>query len=117
MSYSRTLIVGLCAALLLAACGGSGSQNITGQGPPVRGTLLKNPPDKVTVLTAANLLLALNASPNQQLAALVATPVCDVAVYHIEYQTVGGASEATTASGALMVPLGLDAKCSGGGRS
>jgi len=116
MTYLRTWMIGVLSALVLAACGGGGSQNLTGQGPPARGTLLKNPPALVTVLSAATLLLDLNAAAgnNAQLLALVPIPVCDVAVYHIEYETVGGANEATTASGALMVPLGADAKCSGG---
>jgi poly(3-hydroxybutyrate) depolymerase len=113
MTKLKSLTAGTLAALLLAACGGGGGSNsITGT-TPARGTLLKNPPDQVTVLSAATLLLALNAPANAQLLALAATPVCDVAVYHITYETVGGMNEATTASGALMVPLGLDAKCSG----
>jgi hypothetical protein len=39
--------------------------------------------------------------------------VCDVAVYHLRYATVGGTDEATTATAALMVPIGLDASCKG----
>src|SRR5262249_26632728 len=33
-------------------------------------------------------------------------PVCGVDFYHVQYNTVGGAGETTTASGALMVPTG-----------
>src|SRR6202035_4486115 len=36
-----------------------------------------------------------------------------ILTYHIEYSTVGGANEPTTASAALMVPTGLGAKCTG----
>jgi hypothetical protein len=50
---------------------------------------------------------------NQQLLAISGTPLCDIAVHHIRYATVGGADEATTASGALMVPLGSDPHCRG----
>ena len=39
-------------------------------------------------------------------------PTCSVDVYHYEYDTVGGRGEAVTASSALMVPHGDDARCS-----
>jgi hypothetical protein len=115
MTYLRASLIAVLAALLLAACGGGSGGSMSGGGgtTPARGTLLQSPPEHVTTLTAASLLLRLNAPENLQLLALVATPVCDVAVHHIRYQTVGGANEATTASGALMVPTGLDAKCNG----
>ncbi|MDB6014527.1 MAG: hypothetical protein JWL65_6777 [Gammaproteobacteria bacterium] len=44
---------------------------------------------------------------------LTFSPTCTVNVYHMEYETVGGAGEATTASGALMVPTGSAASCQG----
>jgi hypothetical protein len=44
---------------------------------------------------------------------LSGTPVCDVLIYKIKYETVGGANEATTASAALMVPTGLGSTCTG----
>jgi len=40
-------------------------------------------------------------------------PLCDVLFYHIEYATVGGAGEATTASGVFMVPTGPGPNCTG----
>ena len=40
-------------------------------------------------------------------------PLCDVLFYHIEYATVGGAGEATTASAVFMVPTGPGANCTG----
>jgi pimeloyl-ACP methyl ester carboxylesterase len=103
----------LLTAVLLAACGGSspGSEVVVAN--PVRGQLLQNPPELVSTVTAPALLLALNALANQQLLAISGTPLCDVAVHRIRYATVGGANEATTASGALMVPLGGDAHCRG----
>ena len=49
----------------------------------------------------------------RQLLKLVFTPACTVTVYHLQYETVGGQGEATTASGALMVPRGTDPSCQG----
>jgi hypothetical protein len=80
---------------------------------PARGQLLQSPPELVTVVTAPALLLALNTLANRQLLAISGTPLCDVAVHRIRYATVGGANEATTASGGLMVPVGSDPRCRG----
>ena len=102
------------AALLLAACGGGGGDPAAA---PVaksqRGVLLQNPPSLVSTLTAVDLLRALGAPANVSLLALSGTPVCDIGVFHMEYHTVGGRGEDTTASGALMVPTGVDARCRG----
>jgi hypothetical protein len=100
------------AALLLAACGGGMSDSGAGT-TPTRGTLLQSPPELLSTVTAPNLLLELNILANQQLLSLSGTPACDILLYHIKYTTVGGANEATTASGALMVPTGLGANCTG----
>lgn len=40
-------------------------------------------------------------------------PPCSVKVYSLQYETVGGRGEATTASAALMVPGGASATCQG----
>src|SRR5450631_2750424 len=104
------------AALLLAACGGGGGLGNSDSGVPAappRGTLLQNPLQLLSTLTAPSLLLELNIAANQQLLSLSGTPICDILIYHIEYATVGGADEATAASGALMVPTGLGANCTG----
>ncbi len=105
------------AALLLAACGGggNGSGNTDSGAPatPPRGTLLQNPPKILSTLTASSLLLDLNLAANLQLLSLSGAPVCDILMYDIQYETVGGANEATTASAALMVPTGLGANCTG----
>jgi hypothetical protein len=102
------------AALLLAACGGGGgmSDSVMGANPP-RGTLLQSPPELLSTVTASSLLLELNALSNQQLLSLGGTPVCDILLYHLQYTTVGGANEPTTASSALLVPTGLGANCTG----
>src|SRR5271166_1285114 len=98
--------------LLLAACSGGQLDTVTAANPP-RGTLLQSPPALLSTVTAPSLLLELNTGANQQLLALAGTPVCDVLIYHIEYETVGGANEATTASAALMVPTGSGSVCTG----
>ncbi|MDP9008785.1 MAG: prolyl oligopeptidase family serine peptidase [Pseudomonadota bacterium] len=104
-----------CLSALLLACGGGGRGDMSASGPstPARGTLLQSPPELVSTVTASDLLLTLNATSNQQLLSLSGAPVCDVLMYHIEYATVGGANEFTTASGALMVPTGPGSTCTG----
>jgi alpha/beta superfamily hydrolase len=105
----------ILASLLLAACtGGNGNSNSGAAATPARGTLLQSPPKLLSTVTAPSLLLELNAATNQQLLSLSGTPVCDVLMYDIQYETVGGANEATTASAALLVPTGLGANCTGG---
>ena len=108
----------LFGALLLAACGGSspgspGGPIIPPGTDPPRGTLLQSPPELASTVTAPALLLELDSLANGQLLSQLGTPFCDVAVYRIRYATVGGANEPTTASGALMVPVGSDAACHG----
>jgi Prolyl oligopeptidase family len=102
-------------ATLLLACGGGGggmSASAPSASPP-RGELLQSPPDLLSTVTASDLLLELNVAANQQLLSLSGPPVCDILTYHIQYSTVGGANEPTTASAALMVPTGLGANCTG----
>jgi pimeloyl-ACP methyl ester carboxylesterase len=97
--------ISLTSAALLLACGDSGIN---------RGTLLNSTPTLIVSLTAAELTAELNASTSgQALLALAGTPVCGINVYYIQYETVGGASEATSASGALMVPTGSSSSCTG----
>jgi alpha/beta superfamily hydrolase len=111
----RRKLLGVCLPLLLLAACGHGSDGMAGSGlsTPARGTLLKGPGVPTSTVTAPSLLLELGADSNQQLLSLSGTPICDIAIYHIEYQTVGGADEPTTASAALMVPIGLGADCNG----
>src|SRR6185437_9443259 len=106
----------ILAALLLAACGGGGMPESGAGGAgttPSRGALLQSPPTLLSTVTAPSLLLKLNVAANQPLLSLSGTPVCDILIYDIQYATVGGANEATTASGALMVPTGFGASCTG----
>ena len=90
--------------------GGSGSG--TASTPP-RGTLLESPPALLSTVTTANLLAELNLATNLLLLSASGAPVCDLLMYHIQYETVGGANEPTTASAVLMVPTGLGANCTG----
>ena len=116
----------LLLALALAACGGGHTDPVTASQPPARGTLLQNPPEQLATFSPAALLAKLAANTaapvtpldvslaaSEYLLSQGGTPVCDIAVYQIRYETVGGAGEATAASGALMVPSGLDARCRG----
>jgi poly(3-hydroxybutyrate) depolymerase len=102
------------ASLLLIACGGGAGNGNAGSGAaPPRGTLLQSPPKLLSTVTSPSLLLELNAATNQQLLSLSGAPVCDILMYDIRYETVGGANEATTASAALLVPTGLGENCTG----
>jgi acetyl esterase/lipase len=102
------------AALALSGCGGGGSSSTSANTGTTEGTLTYNPPLRVAHLTAADLTANLNASTaGQQLLAVAGAPTCGVDVHYIQYQTVGGAGEAATATGALMVPNGTSAPCGG----
>jgi alpha/beta superfamily hydrolase len=108
-------LAGFLLALQLAACGGGGGGGTSDSPAPVpaRGTLLQNPPELLSTVTAPNLLLELNLAANQQLLSLSGAPVCDILMYDIAYETVGGMDEATTASAALLIPTGFGADCTG----
>jgi hypothetical protein len=124
-------LLAMFSACLLIACGGAdessnsaGSNSSSSGSAPstARGTLLQNPPVLLSTSTSAVLLAQVATdAPSQtfgtqvlaQVLTLSGTPPCDVSVFHIEYNTVGGANEPTTASGALMVPGGSGASCTG----
>jgi len=109
------------AAGVLSACGG-GSDGAAVNNSGARGSLIENPPARTASLTASDFTAQLIASTSgQQLLALATgdqtghTPLrCGVDIYYIQYGTVGGANEPTTASGAIYVPTGAAAAgCSG----
>jgi hypothetical protein len=112
----------LCLYLLLSACGGGadgGSNAGMGNGMsavPTPGTL-SSPPTLLSTITAADLLTQLSGAASgsqlQQLLSIIGSPVCDISVYHMDYATLGGAGESTTASGALMLPSGSHSSCTG----
>jgi pimeloyl-ACP methyl ester carboxylesterase len=102
-------------AAVLAACGGSMNgpsappQSMT----PQPGQLLQTP-TQTGSYSASDLLSMLSGNSDAgQLLKLAFAPPCTVNVYHMEYETVGGQGEATTASGALMVPTGAAPSCQG----
>ncbi|HEY1890632.1 MAG TPA: prolyl oligopeptidase family serine peptidase [Steroidobacteraceae bacterium] len=102
------------AALGLAACGGTDSQSATVASSNTRGTLVENPALRVASLNAAGFTAQLNAtSTGPQLIQLAGTPTCGVDFYYFKYWTVGPDSSAQMASGALMVPTGSTAPCTG----
>jgi len=67
----------------------------------------------VSTIPAELLLMELSAQSGQQILTLGGIPVCDIAVYHVKYETVGARGEPTDASSALMVPAGVDPRCRG----
>jgi predicted esterase len=105
----------LAVATLLAACGGGhdNAPSSPAETTPTRGQLLATP-TMAGSYSAADLLSLLSSDPlGKLLLQLTFSPTCTVNVYHMQYETVGGAGEATTASGALMVPTGSAASCQG----
>ncbi len=110
----RSFMVPMAALALtgIAGCGMGGSSSAAvgagaagGTSTPQRGQLINS--SLVATYNTAQLLTLLGAdSMGQLLLTLDYSPTCSVSVYHIEYGTVGGRSEATTASAAVMVPAG-----------
>jgi hypothetical protein len=104
----------LAALLLLSACGGSGINASASAQSPQRGQLIDHPPVKVASYSTSDLLSKLGTNDvGKELLSLAYSPVCSIDVYQLRYQTVGAQGEATTASGALMIPTGLDPTCRG----
>jgi pimeloyl-ACP methyl ester carboxylesterase len=101
------------AAVLLAACGSNSTTSDVATG-TARGTLIENPPLRIASLDAATFAAHLGATASgQELLQITGAPTCGVDFYYVQYWTVGGAGETTTATGALMVPTGATAQCSG----
>jgi acetyl esterase/lipase len=108
------ILAAFAAAALLAACNGNGTLAPAQSTAPQEGQLLQSPPTETGSYSVSDLLSILSGdSDAAQLLQLAFTPACTVTVYHMEYETVGGQGEATTASGALMVPSGADPSCQG----
>ncbi|MBW4050487.1 MAG: prolyl oligopeptidase family serine peptidase [Proteobacteria bacterium] len=111
----RKLVVlgAILGALGLAGCG---SNSPTGKvaSSDARGTLLDNPPLRVASANAATFTAQLNSTPSgQQLLQLAGPPACGVDFYYIKYWTIGPDNSPQLASGALMVPTGTSAPCTG----
>jgi pimeloyl-ACP methyl ester carboxylesterase len=112
----HTQLLVLLLALFAAGCSDNDKKDADNDGEgesPARGTLLQNPPELVATVSASDLLGDLSTPINLVLLEQAGSPVCDIAVHRINYATVGGAGEYTTANGTLMVPAGSDARCHG----
>src|SRR5581483_10214464 len=113
---ARILAVSAAVALLAACHVSTHGSSMPSQsmGPPQPGQLLQSPPPKTGSFSPSDLLSMLSGNSDaSQLLKLAFLPLCTVDVYHLQYETVGGQGEATTASGALMVPGGSDPSCQG----
>jgi alpha/beta superfamily hydrolase len=97
----------------LSGCG-SDTESATVGTSTDRGALLFDPPFRIASLTATDFGDQLGAAPaGASLLAVAGPPACGVDFYHVEYNTVGGKGEKTTASGAMLVPTGAAPACSG----
>jgi dienelactone hydrolase len=110
----RVLMLG-CLVALLSACHSGGDDHDSDEASgPQRGTLIQSPPPRVASLSGADLAAALGASAETQaILQITGAPKCRVDVHQIQYNTIGPKNEAIVASGALMVPAGTDAACTG----
>jgi hypothetical protein len=101
-------------ALLVACGGGTDEVGTTTDNSGDRGSLQLNPPLRVTTLSSADFLASLNSNATGRgLLAVAGPPKCGVDFNYLQYGTVGAANEKTTATGALMVPVGSDPACTG----
>jgi len=113
MSRIRGPFYSAIAVALLTACGSNSTTSEVATS-TARGTLIENPPLRIASLDAPTFTSQLNATASGQgLLALAGPPTCGVDFYYVKYWTVGAVGEAATASGALMVPTGAGAQCSG----
>ena len=101
----------------LGACGDKGSDSSSSSPPPAtpqRGDLIDNRPTRVAIFAPSELQALLGGNAlGQTFLQLAYTPKCTITVYHLTYRTVDPKGNITPASGALMVPSGSDAACTG----
>lgn len=113
----------LLAGGLLAACGGGGGGGGIGvfpppggnpqPPPPGRGSLVE-PPSRTARLSADQFTALLRLDDKgRTLEQIAGRPRCGFELHALHYRTVDGRDEATSASGALMVPAGTDPACNG----
>lgn len=99
--------------MLIAGCG-SNSPTASVATSTQAGTLVVNPPLRVASLSASAFAAELgSSSTGQQLLQLAGTPACGVDFYDLKYWTTDPHGKPTEVSGALMVPTGTGAQCSG----
>ena len=110
----RTSLSVASIAALMCACGGSSSGTSMVATSTAHGTVAENPPFRIASLDAASFKAELaGTSSGAQLLQITGDPSCGVDFYYIKFWTVGGSSEITESSGALMVPTGAAPACSG----
>lgn len=117
-SVTLKLFAALGSALLLAACSNNDDAPDTGQAeqPPVpsAGTLIENPPPRIGSFSTTDLINLANVnSTAARVLDFIVDPECGVDAHQIRYHTLDPAGQATTASGALMIPTGTNAACTG----
>jgi hypothetical protein len=111
---SASFLVSLAMAGVFTGCSGGSSTMPNPTPSPQRGQLLQTPPALLATYQPTQLVQLLSGSDfSQVILYLTLSPKCAVNVYQIKYETVGGQNEATTASGALMMPSGTDPACQG----
>ncbi len=115
MRHINFLGAALGSAVFLSACGGGGSDYVAAVAAlPAQGTLAANSPAPIVAFTASGLSTKLDATTaGQGLKQIAGTPTCGVDIRYMQYGTIGGAGEATDASGAIMIPTGTAANCNG----
>ncbi|HEY0683748.1 MAG TPA: lipase family protein [Steroidobacter sp.] len=106
---------------MLAACSsnddddeGSESEQPPPAPAPTAGTLIENPPQRLVSFSITDLINAVNVNSTAgAILDFIVDPECGVDVHQLRYNTLDPAQQATTASGALMIPTGTNAACQG----
>ncbi len=109
------LALALAASMFFTSCNKNGSSTLgnSSSSSGSRGQLIGSAM-KVASYSTSDLLSLLGVDAvGKQLITLAYNPSCSIDVYEIQYDTVGGKGEATTSSGALMVPTGSGSVCTG----
>jgi len=113
----------LGSALALAACSNNDDDDDppdTGQveppppATPGAGTLIETPPPRIGSFSIPDLINLVNVNSTAgRVLDFIVDPECGVDVHQIRYNTLDPAKQPTTASGALMIPTGTNAACTG----
>jgi len=81
--------------------------------PPARGALVQHPVRTLSITPTEFAAVLAATQPGSLVLQLAGTPKCGIDVFKVQYYTVGGAGEPTTASTAVMVPTGNELRCRG----